>query len=126
MARNPETNIKNEILLAVGGRPDGMAWSQQVGTFRAYDNPERIVKIGQPGMADIMSVVAVKITPDMVGKTIGVAVAIEAKTLTGRQRDQQILWAHAFENRGGIYLLARSGEQASQLVESLPERISAK
>lgn len=123
MARNPETDIKNGILLEVGGRPYALAWAQQVGTFRAYDNPQRVIKVGVPGMSDVMSVVALTITPEMVGKTVGVAVAIEAKTLKGKQRDQQLLWQHALQKVGGIYLLARSPEQAALQVDSLAERI---
>ena len=38
--------------------PDVLVWRQQVGIFRAYDDPKRVVHIGTPGMSDSMAVVA--------------------------------------------------------------------
>lgn len=112
MARNQETNISHEILLELSG-PDCLAWKQTVGAFRAVDNPQRIVQVGVPGLSDIMTVVAVEITPAMVGKTIGVAMALEAKTTKGKQRESQENFQKAFEKRGGIYRIVRSAEDAA-------------
>ena len=118
MAQNRETRTAaNPALLAVGQRRDVMAWKQPTGVFRAYDNPQQIIKVGTPGQSDAMMVVAVTITPDMVGKTIGVAVAPEFKTATGRQRENQVNWQHAFELRGGIYQIVRNAEDMLHLVE---------
>lgn len=111
--------VQNPSLLAVGARRDVMAWRQQVGTFRAMDNPARIVKVGSPGMADAMMVVAVTITPEMVGRTVGVAVAAEFKTPKGRQAEQQRDWARAFQLRGGVYRLIRSAAEMVGLVEDV-------
>lgn len=94
-----------------------MIWRQQSGVFRAYDNPQNVVRIGQPGMADSLAIVAVTITPEMVGKTIGVAVAAEYKTATGRQSEAQRNWQAAFEKRGGIYRIIRSAAEMVGLVE---------
>lgn len=103
-------------MLAVGMRPDVLVWRQQSGVFRAYDDPSRIVRVGVPGMSDAGAIVAVTITPDMVGKTIGVAVQPEFKTAKGTQRDKQQLWQAAVEKRGGVYALVRSAEQMTELV----------
>ncbi len=93
MSQNRETRTaSNPALLAVGQRRDVMAWKQPTGVFRAYDNPAQVVKVGTPGQSDAMMVVAVTITQEMVGKTVGVAVAAEFKTATGRQRDNQAAW----------------------------------
>lgn len=120
MSQNPETRqAQNPALLAVGARPDVLIWRQQSGVFRAYDDPTRIVRVGVPGMSDAGAIVAVTITPDMVGKTIGVAVQPEFKTATGKQRDKQQLWQAAVEKRGGIYQLVRSAEQMVSLVEKV-------
>ena len=123
MARNPETNVQNAILLA-HSQAGALTWRNQVGVFRAMDDPQRVVKVGTPGMADIISVVPVTVTQDMVGKTIGVAVATEVKTETGAQRKKQQLWQLAWEKRFGIYLIARSAEQALEQLATLPERIT--
>ena len=114
MAQNGETKVQNAALLAVGQRPDVLAMRLQSGVFRAYDDPDKIVRIGQPGLPDTMMLVATQITPDMIGKTIAVAVAAEIKTAKGRQSEAQRNWQAAFEARGGIYRLIRSpGEMAA-------------
>lgn len=122
MAKKEETNLQNGILVALSNAGH-LPWRNQVGVFRAYDNPQRIIKIGTPGMADIIDVVPVVITPEMVGKTVGVAVAMEIKTLTGQQRENQQLWELALKKRGGIYLVTRSIEQALQQIASMPDII---
>ena len=109
-------------MLEVGCDPDVLVWRQQVGNFRAMDNPNRIVKIGVPGMSDAMMIVRVKITPEMVGKEIGVAVAPEFKVpRSGRQSDKQKLWQASFERRGGIYRLIRSAAEMLALVRDVKE-----
>ena len=118
MAQNRETRqVQNPALLAVGARPDVMIWRQQSGVFRAFDNPQQVIRVGQPGMSDSLAVVAVTITPEMVGKTVGVAVAAEYKTDTGRQSEAQRNWQAAFQKRGGIYHIIRSAAEMVGLVE---------
>ena len=117
--QNPETRVQNGSFLAVGQRKDVMVWRQQVGKYRHLNQPNLLVSIGVPGMADSMGVVAVEITPEMVGKTIGVAIAPEFKTATGRQAEAQKLWQAAFEARGGVYRLIRSPEEMVQFVEDV-------
>jgi hypothetical protein len=117
MAQNPETKIQNSALLAVGARPDVLSMRLQSGVFRAYDDPDKIVRIGQPGLPDTMMLVATKITPDMIGKTVAVAVAAEIKTARGRQSDAQRAWQRAFEARGGTYELVRTPDQMVALVD---------
>lgn len=117
MAQNRETReAQNPALLAVGARPDVLVWRQQSGVFRSYNDPQRVVRIGVPGIADSLAVVAVTITPDMVGKTIGVAVAPEFKTSSGRQSQPQKDWQAAFEKRGGVYRVVRSAAEMLGLV----------
>lgn len=120
---NAEKVIQNNAMLAVGLDPDVMIWRQQVGTFRSYNDPARIVKVGVSGMSDTLAIVKVKITPDMVGKEIGVAVAPEFKTPTGGQRKNQKDWETCFRNRGGIYRLIRSPEQLVQLIKDVKRGI---
>jgi len=101
-----EKNIQNELIINLS-RHGLLVWRNHVGVFRAYDDPKRIVKVGIPGQPDIMAIKAITITPDMVGKTIGIACQIEVKTPTGRQSQQQKYWQEAVEQRGGVYVLAR-------------------
>ena len=55
----------------------------------------RHVRFGTPGGPDIRLTVA------------GLAVAIEVKSSTGRQSEQQRRWQAAHEAAGGVYLLCR-------------------
>lgn len=70
-------------------------------------------------MADSLAVVAVTITPAMVGKTIGVAVAPEFKTASGKQSERQKLWQRAFESRGGVYRLVRNQAEMVALINDV-------
>jgi hypothetical protein len=59
---------------------------------------------------------------DLVGVMIGTGrfVAIEVKSPTGRQSTEQKLWGEAVRRAGGIYLLARTPEEAvAGLVDSV-------
>jgi len=110
-----ETNIQNASLLAVGSRADVLPMRLQSGVFRTlHDN--RIIRVGQKGVADSMLIVAVEITPEMVGVIVPVAVAAEFKTQKGKQSNDQKLWQSAFEKRGGIYRLIRSVGEIEALV----------
>lgn len=96
-----------------------LVWRQQSGLFRQFEAPHTPVRVGVPGMADSMAVVAVTITPDMVGRTIGVAVAPEFKTTRGRQSEAQRNWQTAFEKRGGVYRLVRSADEMLALIDDV-------
>ena len=113
-----EKNTQNAALLLVGARHDVMIWRNQTGKFLSMDG-QRVVKVGNPGAADAIGVVAVTITPDMVGKTIGVAIAPEFKARRGKQADEQKDWQAAFERRGGVYRLIRQPEELVTMVEDV-------
>lgn len=120
MAKNRETRtVQNPALLEVGARPDVLIWRQHSGMFRQFEPPHEPVRVGVPGIADSIAVVAVKITPDMVGKTIGVAVAPEFKTTKGKQSERQRDWQAAFEKRGGVYRLVRSAAEMLALIDDV-------
>lgn len=105
-------------MLAVGQRQDVLVWRQQSGLFRQFEAPHTPVRVGQPGMSDAGMIVAVTITPDMVGKTIGVAVQPEFKA-RGKQSTAQSNWQRAVAKRGGIYRLVRSEADMLALVDDV-------
>ena len=105
-----ESAIQRAAFLAVGTRPDVAAFRLQSGVFRAMDS-DRVVKVGVPGMADGLMVVAVTVTPEMVGRVIGVAAFPEFKTSTGRQAESQHNFQRAVQSRGAPYRLIRSAEE---------------
>lgn len=70
-------------------------------------------------MADSAMIVPVKVTPDMVGQTIGLSVQLEFKAGNSKQTENQKLWQSATENAGGIYAIARSVEEFHLLMGRL-------
>ena len=109
MSTPPEGQIKAEILAAMGRMPHVLAWNHPTGVGRALAPPHPVIRYGLPGSPDIIGAVAYTITPADVGRTVGLALGIEVKTPTGRQRDDQKRFQAAWERRAaGIYILARS------------------
>lgn len=113
---NAESSIQNLIMLDLSLH-GVLSWRQQVGSYR-HLHTDGVVKIGVPGMADIGAIIPVTITPEMVGKTIGVAAQIEVKTLTGKQRDNQKRWELAVKKRHGIYAVCRSSDDAIKICKN--------
>lgn len=119
ISMNLETQIQQDIMIALSDA-GYLVNRQQVGKFKSMYG-DRIVNVGQPGMADISAIVPVTITSDMVGQTIGAYVEIEVKTLTGTQRQAQKLRELAVNKRGGRYIVARSPADALDRIKALYE-----
>lgn len=128
----PEGKIKNQVIIKLNENINGIYWNNPTGlgipfSYVAKSCPSCGTKLkhgapiqyGLVGSADIMGVSAVTITPDMVGKVIGVATAVEVKTATGRQHEQQKRFQAAWERCGGKYILARSPEDVALLAEGV-------
>lgn len=74
---------------------------------------------GKPvvGTPDLCGWTPVKITPDMVGKTLPVFTGIETKASAGgRKRDGQINFVQQLQQVGGIAGFANSAHAASEIV----------
>lgn len=120
MTKNRETtHTQNPILLAIGARDDVIVWRQQSGMFRQLTPPHTPIRVGQVGQSDLGGIVAVTITPEMVGKTIGVAVQMELKTETGRPTREQLGWGRAVQQRGGVFRVVRSVPEAEELIRDI-------
>jgi hypothetical protein len=93
-----EITLVKEILAVIGSRNDVRVWRNNTGTL--IDSLGRPVKFGLVGSADILGIIAPQ----------GRFLAIECKTRTGKQSDQQRNFQKMIEAMGGIYILARSLE----------------
>lgn len=72
-----------------------------VGVFKTLDG--RVVRTGLcVGSSDLIGYRPLKITPDMVGKTLAVFVALEVKKKGGKLRPEQKQFLDAIERDGGI------------------------
>lgn len=99
-ARQSETDLMREILAALSAahHPDGIFWRVNVG--RAINRNGSVIRFGLAGQADIAGVLR------------GRHVEVEVKTPSGRQSDAQRRWQAAVERASGIYVLARSVDEA--------------
>ena len=64
------------------------------------------------GSSDFIGFYPVKITPDIVGKTVAIFTACEVKTNTGRASDKQKTFINVVKQAGGIAFIARSDDEA--------------
>jgi hypothetical protein len=93
MAR--EALVQHEILKAWGAHPAVRLWRQNTGVAKMGD---RSVRFGLPGCADILG---------LIGPS-GRFLAIEVKSPTGRQSEEQKRFERVIKQWGGVYVLARS------------------
>lgn len=70
-----------------------------------------MVKFGTPGAADLSGILI-----------DGTRIEIEVKTATGRQSKQQQAFQAMIERFGGIYILARSADDAEAQINAIVEK----
>ena len=122
-----EHGIQNTIRNALAGKcllfraNVGQAWT---GDAKRMPNGDILLKKPRPfstglppGFSDLFGLVPVKITPDMVGQTVGVFVALEVKAERGKASPQQERFLKAVNDNGGRGAVVRSPEDAMRAVE---------
>ena len=112
---NAETELQQRIRLALGTRSELRLFRNQVGQL-PDPRTGRPVQFGLArGSADLIGWRTVTITPDMVGKTVGVFVAIEVKD-RGRLTPEQERFIAEVQQAGGLAGVARSVEDARRIL----------
>lgn len=107
-----EAQIQQEIMLEVSKSPHNLIVRRNVGLFKTMDGL-RTVKIGQNGEADVQGIIGNQKCPNCGTPIHPLPFAIEVKDETNTQDQDQINWQkNVWERRGGIYILARSKEDA--------------
>jgi hypothetical protein len=129
----PETPILKRCLLALsraGSRVfrcnTGQGWT---GTVTSRDlksltlfNPRPFHAGLIEGGADIIGWTTITVTPDMVGARVAVFTAVEVKTLGGRVSPAQRTFLDAVTAAGGIAGVARTDDQAVEIVRRFSPR----
>ena len=93
-------NSKNEIYFS---NPTGLGY-QGIILPNKLLKIKRIIKFGLlKGSADYIGIEKIKITKDMVGEEIGVFSAVEIKTKTGKQNEDQSRFQMLVEKYKGKY-----------------------
>ena len=109
-----EQQIQQHIRLACS-TGDTRLFRNNTGTLK--DQHGRPVQFGLcKGSADLIGWKRVTVTPDMVGQQVAVFLSIEVKTPTGRIRPEQQQWLDAVQAAGGIAGVARSVDEALDLL----------
>jgi hypothetical protein len=82
-------------------------WRNQVGSYKLADG--RYLTSGLcVGSSDLIGYTRVVITPEMVGQTVAVFTAIEAKAPSGKATDRQVAFLERVRVDGGIAQTVRS------------------
>lgn len=68
------------------------------------------------GSSDIIGFRSVIVTPEMIGKPVAVFMAVEVKTGSGRATPEQVAFINMVNNNGGIGVIARSEDEALQIL----------
>ena len=117
-SKKSEATIQSDIRLRLSEIQAGVYLRYNVGTFLTMDG--RPVKIGEPGVSDLIGITPRVITQDDVGKTIGVFTAIETKQVkdsTSKARKiSQGNFIRRIKELGGIAGICRSVEDAEEMV----------
>lgn len=100
--------LVDDILYALGSRPDVRLWIRVVG----FDRLKKI-RYGIPGESDLDGIVA----------PWGIHLSIEVKSGNAKMNEDQIIWKKMIERFGGWHILAKSVEQ---VIEELNGKIAEK
>lgn len=104
-ARMTEAQLQDAIRLALGRDPSVTLWRNNIGHALMAHGGRVTFGVGGPGGADLIGILR------------GRFIALEVKTQTGRQSVEQQRFQSLVESKGGIYLLARSVDEAVAMVE---------
>lgn len=124
VAPKSEKAIVNETLVALSAMPEAIVWRHNTGQAwqgkRLDTTPGQTIVV-RPGMVVLADARPVKFglegSGDVIGCIQGIPVAVEDKTLTGRQGKAQERFQAAWERAGGLYVLARSAAEAIAAVK---------
>lgn len=77
------------------------------------------IKFGlHTGSGDLIGWTPVKITDEMIGKTIAVFTSIECKSSKGRIRPDQMLWKLTVKEAGGISAIVKSENEFLEAIKN--------
>lgn len=125
-----EMDLQKEIAMAMCGKrtrlwvnDTGMAYQGKVTRMgnSAVINNVQAIKYGLcTGSSDLIGFHMIKITEDMVGEELPIFTAIEVKTAKGRASEQQQAFLSMVRDNNGYAGIARSVEEARNILGSKP------
>ena len=114
-----EAAIQKDVRLRFSELRAGVLLRYQVGLFYSPDGTP--VKIGETGVSDLIGIIPHVITPEDVGRTVGVFVAAETKQVrdstTKARKESQGNFMSMVKRFGGISGIVRSVGDIEDMVE---------
>lgn len=111
-----ESLIMKEIQIEAS--VDGvMLFRNNVGGYKTDAGHYVHFGVGGKGGSDLIGVTSVTVTPDMVGRKMGVMTAIEVKSASGRATEQQEKFISAMRKTGAIAGVARSPSDLREIIK---------
>ena len=135
---NKETNLQNQIRVGIQEQigsnirtyrnNTGEAWQGKSSRTSlghvVIEDPQRVKYGLKKGSSDLIGIYQIEITPEMVGKKIGIFTAIEIKTEKGVVSKEQKDFINTITKLGGIAGTARSVEDAVGLINDYLKKIT--
>tara|TARA_Y100001938_G_scaffold143182_1_gene215566 strand:- start:289 stop:687 length:399 start_codon:yes stop_codon:yes gene_type:complete len=112
-----ENQIQQEIRLAVGQEKNLRLFRNETGSL---PNPRtgKWVDFGlAKGSSDLIGFKTIQVTPDMVGEKLAVFCSIEVKNKRGKVSELQHNWLQVVKKAGGITGVARSIQDALNILK---------
>lgn len=113
-----ENQIQSDIRLRLSEMRAGIFLRYNVGTFLTMDG--RPVKIGEPGVSDLIGITPHVVTEADVGRTLGVFTALETKQVrdntTKARKESQGNFLRMVNALGGLGAIVRSSGAAEDVV----------
>lgn len=134
--KREESTLLARIRLAVGSRPDFLLTRINTGVFSAPANPKTRIRSAPNGFPDLIGTQLRRIMEHINIETnfsryekdqwfeFGQAIAIETKSRDGELSHDQMAWKKAFERVGGVYVLARTVQDAERALGPVPEWVT--
>jgi hypothetical protein len=126
-----ETNLIRTIMLALSKSPltrifrnnVGVGWAGRSTPVTNSQGLTMVINEARPlhaglceGSSDLIGWHTIEITPEMVGSKLAVFLAIEAKSHIGKASQKQINFLHQVREAGGISGIARTPEEAAEII----------
>lgn len=110
-----EAAIQQQIRLALSAA-GSVAFRNNSGAYQ--DKAGRLIRygVGQPGGSDLIGWTPIVVTPQMVGQTVAVFTAVEAKAPKGRPTEAQLNFINQVLQSGGFAGIARSAAEAVEII----------
>jgi hypothetical protein len=112
-----EKHVVNDIREWAQRRPDVTLWRNSRGMVELPGGGRLRYGVGPDGASDFLGYQTVRITQADVGKLFARFVAVESKAPHGEPSDDQITFIDRIQAAGGLAGIARSREDAAEIVK---------